>query len=493
MQTLILCGGKGTRAYPHTAEVPKPLMELAGSPILLHIMEIYARQGFDRFVLSAGYRADLIADFAAALSPGWDVRVEDTGEGTGTAGRVIGCASVLDPTFMATYGDGLAPLDLRALLEFHRGHPGAMTVTAVPLPSPYGTLEWDERGRVRQFLEKPRLPDHWINAGFFVIEQRAFDLWEGDDLEREVLPALAAAGELYVYRHSGFWRSMDTYKDALELTELCQEGDGPWTILPAPGSSSPEPLVSSDHISPAASSRAGAEVHALTSTVSSVYPVRLVDLRDRITLHGGNLNDSGAMAALVELARPEVVFHLGAYTHVGKSWARIDECIQTNVHGTVNLLQALERSDYRRFVYTSTSEVYGDIPVPFREDAAVDPSSPYSVSKYSGERFCRMLNRGRSWPIVVVRPFNAYGPAQSPDRIIPEIIVKALRKERLAMTQGRQTREFNYVEDLVDGFVRAATVPGMEGEVFNIGGGEEVSIRDVARTILDLMGNPIAA
>lgn len=237
----------------------------------------------------------------------------------------------------------------------------------------------------------------------------------------------------------------------------------------------------------------GADVHALTSTVSSVYPVRLVDLRDRITLHGGNLNDSGAMAALVELARPEVVFHLGAYTHVGKSWARIDECIQTNVHGTVTLLQALERSDYRRFVYTSTSEVYGDIPVPFREDAAVDPSSPYSVSKYSGERFCRMLNRGRSWPIVVVRPFNAYGPAQSPDRIIPEIIVKALRKERLAMTQGRQTREFNYVEDLVDGFVRAGTVPGVEGEVFNIGGGEEVSIRDVARTILDLMGNPIQA
>ena len=175
------------------------------------------------------------------------------------------------------------------------------------------------------------------------------------------------------------------------------------------------------------------------------------------------------------------MFHLGAYTHVGKSWDRVDECIQTNVHGTVALLQALARSDYERMVYTSTSEVYGDIAVPFHEDAAVNPLSPYSVSKYAGERFCRMLQRGRGWPVVVVRPFNAYGPAQSPDRVIPEIIVKGLRKERLLMTQGRQTREFNYVDDLVDGFLRAAPVPGIEGEVFNLGGGDELSIRDLAQ------------
>jgi UDP-glucose 4-epimerase len=235
----------------------------------------------------------------------------------------------------------------------------------------------------------------------------------------------------------------------------------------------------------------GAQVHALTSTVSSVYPVRLVGIRDRITLHGGNLNDSGAMASVVEHANPEIVFHLGAYTHVGKSWDRVDECIQTNIHGTVNLLQALARTDYERFVYTSTSEVYGDVEVPFREDAVVRPLSPYSVSKYAGEHFCRMLERGRKWPIVVVRPFNAYGPAQSPDRVIPEIIVKALRGERLAMTDGLQTREFNYVGDLVEGFLLAATVDGIEGEVFNIGGGEEVSMRNLAETVLGLMGNPI--
>jgi len=233
------------------------------------------------------------------------------------------------------------------------------------------------------------------------------------------------------------------------------------------------------------------EVHALSSTVSSMYPTRLVDLRDRIALHEGNLIDRSAMDAIVEQVRPTHVFHLGAYTHVGKSWQRVDECIQANVQGTVNLLQALDGSGYQRFVYTGTSEIYGDVDVPFREDAVVKPISPYSVSKYAGERFCRMFHQGHGWPIVMVRPFNGYGPGQSPDRVIPEIIVRALKGQQLRMTQGRQTREFNFVDDLAEGFVLAGTVEGIEGEVFNLGCGDEVSMRDLATTILDVMGNPI--
>jgi nucleoside-diphosphate-sugar epimerase len=235
----------------------------------------------------------------------------------------------------------------------------------------------------------------------------------------------------------------------------------------------------------------GADVHALTSAVSSVYPTRLVDLRPHITLHEGNLTDRSAMDALVRTVRPRVVFHLGAYTHVGKSWQRVDECVQANVQGTVNLLQALDTVGYDRFVNTGTSEIYGDVSVPFVEDMPVNPISPYSVSKYAAERYCRMFHAGRGWPIVMLRPFNAFGPAQSPDRVIPEIIVRALRGEELRMTQGRQTREFNYVEDLVDGFVLAGTASGVDGEVINIGYGEEISMREVATTVLDLLGNPI--
>jgi glucose-1-phosphate cytidylyltransferase len=262
MKTLILCGGKGTRAYPQSLEMPKPLMAVGESPILLHLMGIFARQGFTDFVLAAGYRADMLETFAETLPEDWSVKVIDTGVDTGTAGRIVRSAAALGPqgmgeSFFATYGDGLGSIDLKALLDFHRSHPGAVSVTAVPLPSPYGTLEWDKTGRVTRFVEKPKLSDHWINAGFFVIDERAFDSFEGDDLERDVLPSLADAGELYVHKHAGFWRSMDTYKDALELSALCREGDGPWTTLPASESSSQEQQGSSDPISAAASSTAG--------------------------------------------------------------------------------------------------------------------------------------------------------------------------------------------------------------------------------------------
>ncbi|HVY08675.1 MAG TPA: NAD-dependent epimerase/dehydratase family protein [Mycobacteriales bacterium] len=235
----------------------------------------------------------------------------------------------------------------------------------------------------------------------------------------------------------------------------------------------------------------GAKVHGLTSTVSSVYPARLLDIRDSITLHEASLDDRGAMELLADEVKPEYVFHLGAYTHVGKSWNRVDECIQTNIQGTVNLLMAVERTGFTRFLNTGTSEIYGDIEVPFREDATVHPISPYSVSKHAAEEYCRLFADARDLPLVRVRPFNAYGPMQSPDRVIPEIISRAVQKQPLKMTQGTQTREFNYVEDLADGFVALATAPGIDGDLFNLGCGREVSMRDIAVTILRLMGDPI--
>lgn len=237
----------------------------------------------------------------------------------------------------------------------------------------------------------------------------------------------------------------------------------------------------------------GADTHVLTSTVSSVYPHRLRAIRDRITTHEGNLIDATAMRSLVRTARPDVVFHLAAYTHVGKSWQRIDECVQANIQGTVNLLQALDGTGYDRFVNTGTSEIYGTIDVPFREDAHPQPASPYAVSKYAAEMFADLGATSQGWPVVRIRPFNAYGPAQSPDRIIPEVIVRALRGQPLLLTRGRQTREFNFVTDLVEGFLLAAVVDAIEGELFNLGCGQEVSIAELVATILDLLGNPVEA
>src|SRR4051794_10607439 len=234
--TVILCGGKGTRAYPRTVEVPKPLLQVAGRPVLRHVMEVYAAQAHTRFVLAAGYKVNAIEEFASTTPGEWKVEVVDTGVDTNTGERLRLCRDRVGDSFFATYADGLANVNLAALESFHHAHDGVATLTTVPLPSPYGTLELDADGRISQFLEKPRLADHAINGGFFVFDQAAFANWQGEDLEREVLPALGAAGLLFARRHDGFWKSMDTYKDALELSALASEGSAPWLSPATPGS-----------------------------------------------------------------------------------------------------------------------------------------------------------------------------------------------------------------------------------------------------------------
>ncbi|MTV24574.1 NTP transferase domain-containing protein [Nitriliruptoraceae bacterium ZYF776] len=229
MRAVILCGGKGTRAYPHTEVVPKPLLPVAGEPVLAHVLRIYADQGVTEFILSAGYLADRVVEFARSCPSAWDLEVVDTGEEANTADRIVGVRHLLDGTFYANYADGLGDVDLDALLTFHKGHPGAATLTTVPLPSQYGTIEADATGCIERFREKPRLPDHRINGGYFVFELSALDHFVGGDLERDVLPELGRNRELYAYAHPGFWKSMDTYKDAQELTELARAGtEAPW-------------------------------------------------------------------------------------------------------------------------------------------------------------------------------------------------------------------------------------------------------------------------
>lgn len=229
LDVVVLCGGRGTRAYPDTAELPKALLPVGGRPILDHLLEIYAGQGHTRFVLAAGHLQDKLREHYAATPPGMDVEVLDTGIDTGTGARLrMAAAAVSGPRFFATYADGLADLDLSALLAFHISREALVTVTTVPLRSQYGTVVGDDSGRVTGFREKPVLPEHRVNAGFFVVERAALASLEGDDLERETLPALSRGGRLFSYRHPGFWMSMDTYKDRVELDALAAAGAPPW-------------------------------------------------------------------------------------------------------------------------------------------------------------------------------------------------------------------------------------------------------------------------
>lgn len=228
MQVVILAGGRGTRAYPYTEYLPKPMMPVSGKPILVRVMEIFAGQGYFDFVLSVGYRKEIICDYFETPRSNWRVQIVDTGAETDTGGRIRRCREVLHGDFFATYSDGICDVDLARLYGFHRAHPGAVTVTSVPLVSQYGTIEADPAGRVTAFREKPALRDYWINAGFFAMSCSVFDHWEGENLEREVLPALQKKGLLYTYRHNGFFKSMDTHKDQQELELAFEQGRLPW-------------------------------------------------------------------------------------------------------------------------------------------------------------------------------------------------------------------------------------------------------------------------
>lgn len=230
MRVLILCGGRGTRAYPDTVDVPKPLLPVGNHPLLRHVMNIFAAQGWTDFVLAAGYRCEAVEAFASHLDTGWSVDVVDTGLESGTGERIRACQDLLSDTFFATYGDGVGDVHLEALVALHRSRGRLATVTTVPLPSQYGVLDVDDTDAVRGFREKPRLPDHLINAGFLVMEPGVFNEWPGDDLERDVLPALASRGQLSAYRHDGFWASVDTYKDRIELDRLALTGAAPWAM-----------------------------------------------------------------------------------------------------------------------------------------------------------------------------------------------------------------------------------------------------------------------
>jgi glucose-1-phosphate cytidylyltransferase len=253
-KVVVLCGGFGTRLSEETEIRPKPMVEIGGQPILWHIMKIFSACGFSEFVLALGYKGETIKDYfinyhyrsrdlTVRLPRGstevhgkecedWTVHLLDTGPTTNTGGRLRQAAGFIGrETFMLTYGDGVADINIRGLLEFHRSHGKLVTVTAVRPPARFGGIVFDG-DLVSRFAEKPQVGEGWINGGFFVIEPGALEyikddgtLWEGEPMER-----LAADGQLVAYRHEGFWHCMDTLRDVRDLEALWETGRAAWKL-----------------------------------------------------------------------------------------------------------------------------------------------------------------------------------------------------------------------------------------------------------------------
>jgi len=233
VKVVILCGGRGTRLQEQTQSIPKPLVEIGGKPIVWHVIQLYASHGLRDIVLACGYKSEMMAAFAAAHDwpEGVTVGCVDTGLDTPTGGRIKRLSDVVgQERFCATYGDGLADVDLNAVLGFHADHGALATMTVVRPELQFGVTEMGEDGVVSGFREKPR-SEHWINGGFFCFEPGVFDyLSESSVLEREPLEGLADDDQLRAFRHTGFWECMDTYKDAVQLNDLWASDRPPWKL-----------------------------------------------------------------------------------------------------------------------------------------------------------------------------------------------------------------------------------------------------------------------
>jgi glucose-1-phosphate cytidylyltransferase len=254
MKVAILAGGLGTRLSEETVLRPKPMVEIGEQPILWHIMKIYAAYGFKEFVVALGYKGEVIKDYfvnfryrvqslTVRLATGditvhdghgedWTVHLLDTGASTQTGGRVKRVAEFIgNETFMLTYGDGVADIDLGLLVQHHRRQGKLATVTAVRPPSRFGGIAFDG-DMVREFTEKPQIGEGWINGGFFVLEPEIASYIKGDEtfLEREPMERLARDSQLTAYRHKGFWQPMDTLRERQVLVDLWMSGKAPWKI-----------------------------------------------------------------------------------------------------------------------------------------------------------------------------------------------------------------------------------------------------------------------
>jgi len=254
LKTVILAGGLGSRLSEETILKPKPMVEIGGKPILWHIMKIYSSYGFNDFVILCGYKGYMIKEYFANYyrhmsdmtvdmktntiihhknnAEPWKVTLVDTGLHTMTGGRIKRVKDYIDDeTFMLTYGDGVSDVNISELVDYHKKHSKAITMTAVQPEGRFGSLQIDEYEKVKSFQEKPKDDGSWINAGFFVCEPKVLDYISNDDkviFERDPLENLARDNELYTFKHRGFWKPMDTLRDKTQLEEMIDLGIAPW-------------------------------------------------------------------------------------------------------------------------------------------------------------------------------------------------------------------------------------------------------------------------
>eukprot|EP01132_Coremiostelium_polycephalum_P010413 gene10413-12786_t len=487
MKVVLLAGGLGTRLSEETVLRPKPMVEIGGMPILWHIMKIYAASGYTDFSVALGYKGDVIKeffmnyklhksdmvvnlktgklDYQNDLSEDWTVGLHDTGLSTLTGGRLLRLKKLFKPgdTFMLTYGDGVANIDIKELVKFHQNHGKLATLTAVRPPARFGSIVMDDNGLISEFKEKPQIGEGWINGGFFVFNYEIFSYLENDEtiLEREPLENLCKDGQLVAYQHGDFWQCMDTIRDRDYLNVLVTGHTG------FKGSWLTAWLLS-----------LGAEVAGYSLSVPT-EPSHIEELGvlSKIKHYLGDIRNYSEFYQVCREFEPEFIFHLAAQPLVRDSYTDPLNTFEVNMIGTLNVLEVIRNMANKVKVgiiitsdkcYDNVEWVHG-----YRENDALGGADPYSGSKGAAELIAKsyMLSffKGGKPRVATVRAGNVIGGGDwAKDRIVPDIVKSWSTGKPVEIRSPYSTRPWQHVLEPLSGYLDlAAHLYQEESELYN--------------------------
>jgi len=514
---------------------PKPLVLVGGKPILWHIMKIYSYYGYNEFILALGYKGDMIKeyflhwrtflnDFTLDAKDNqvtfhnndcddFKITFAETGLESLTGERIRRLKKYIgDEDFMVTYSDGLADIDIRGLVEFHQQQGTIGTITGVHKESRFGLISVDansnkaidyHQDKVKDF-ESADFKDH-INGGFMVFKNEFLDILEQDSMIEQAFPQLASQRQLSIFPHRGLWKCMDTYKEVEEINEL--NNTNPFwkvwdTELSANTSISPQALASNltdkNILVTGATGLVGPH---LVEQLLKLNPGKIVclvrskdpssyfyqnKLDEQVVCAYGDLNDKERVLNIVTKYEIEYIFHVGAQAIVPTAFVNPAEAINTNIVGTLNILEAARISPrIKAVVVASSDKAYGKKCDNAVETAPMGGDHPYDASKSCVDLLARTYAKTYGLPIVVSRFGNIYGPGDlNANRIIPGIMKSIITDTPLELrSDGTFVRDYVYVKDVVAGYIALAEqIDSIKGEAFNFSTGFNFSV-------LDLIGN----
>ena len=570
VKAVILCGGQGSRLREHTETRPKPMVEIAGRPILWHIMKLYAHHGITDFILCLGYKGHLIKDYflnyqtrnsTFTLRLGqpeclqfhdsdpdeydWSVTLAETGEHNMTGSRISQIARYLDPhddSFCLTYGDGVADVDLSAVLKFHSSHSGTATVTGVRPPGRFGELKSSD-SQVLAFNEKPQVSPGLINGGFFVLDRNFLDyLSDAPDcvLEGAPLESCAADGNLFVYEHTGFWQCMDTHRDWQQLNQLWSANRPPWKVwetnstttederfheapslttprLPSTRSVTEDSFTKPDQginaTTHPTTTFAGAQRVLVTGHLgyigSRMTPLLVAAGHDVVGLDSGFFGDCWLSppqdtvptickdlreVTLSDLAGFDAIIHLAALSNDPLGDLDPELTYQINYTASLRLAKLAKQAGVRRFLFSSSCSMYGAAhgDQPLNETAEFAPITPYAKAKVLLETALHQL-ADRQFTPVSLRNATVYGysPRLRADLVVNNLVGWAHTTGQVKiLSDGTPWRPLIHVEDLSRVFLHLLNAPDerVHNRAFNVGRtGENYQVRQVADLVAQVL------